>query len=78
MSGGQIDSVMQEDRVFPPAAEFAKRAQIGSQKAYEELYERAKRDPEKFWGELAKSDLMRRTQLGGNLDHGQVLSGRAC
>jgi acetyl-CoA synthetase len=57
MSGGQIDTVMHEDRVFPPSAEFAARSQIGSQRAYEELYERAKADPEKFWGELAKAEL---------------------
>ena len=57
MSGGQIDTVMHEDRVFPPPADFAAKAQIGSLKAYEELYERAKADPEKFWGELAKKEL---------------------
>src|SRR6187401_1973307 len=57
MSGGQIDTVMHEDRKFPPPAEFAAKAQIGSAKAYEELYERAKANPEKFWGELAKSEL---------------------
>jgi acetyl-CoA synthetase len=57
MSGGQIDTVMHEDRKFPPPAEFAAKAQIGSAKAYEELYARAKADPEKFWGELAKSEL---------------------
>ncbi len=57
MSGGQIDTVMQEDRVFPPPAEFASKALIGSLPAYEELYERAKADPEKFWGDLAKQEL---------------------
>src|SRR5262245_11520345 len=57
MSGGQIDTVMQEDRVFPPPADFAARAVIGSMKGYEELYERAKADPEKFWGELARQEL---------------------
>ncbi|MDX1948481.1 MAG: acetate--CoA ligase [Pirellulaceae bacterium] len=57
MSGGQIDTVMQEDRKFPPPAEFCEKAQIGSLAAYEELYERAKSNPEKFWGDLAKTDL---------------------
>ena len=57
MSGGNIDTVMQEERQFPPTAEFVHRAQIGSQAAYEALYERAKTDPEKFWGDLAKSEL---------------------
>jgi acetyl-CoA synthetase len=54
---GQIDTVMHEDRVFPPAKEFAAKASIGSQKAYEELYQRSIADPEKFWGELARQDL---------------------
>jgi acetyl-CoA synthetase len=57
MSGGQIDTVMHEDRVFPPTKEFAAKASIGSMKAYEELYERAKADPEKFWGDLARQEL---------------------
>jgi acetyl-CoA synthetase len=57
MSGGQIDTVMQEDRKFPPTAEFVSKAQIGSMKAYEELYGRAKADPEKFWGDLAREEL---------------------
>ncbi len=57
MSGGQIDTVMHEDRKFPPAAEFVSKAQIGSMEAYEELYGRAKADPQKFWGDLAREEL---------------------
>src|SRR3954471_18730838 len=54
---GQIDTVMLENRVFPPPAELAAKAAIGSQKAYDELYQRAKADPEKFWGDLARQEL---------------------
>src|SRR5262245_42856087 len=57
MSGGQIDTVMQEERLFPPSAEFCSKAALGSMRAYEELYERAKGDPEKFWGDLARGEL---------------------
>ncbi len=57
MSGGQIDTVMQEDRKFPPTVEFVSKAKIGSMQAYEELYGRAKADPEKFWGDLAREEL---------------------
>jgi acetyl-CoA synthetase len=57
MNGGQIDTVMLENRRFAPSAEFASKAGIGSMKAYEELYEQAKADPEKFWGELARQEL---------------------
>ncbi len=56
-AGGQIDSVMQEARVFPPPPEFAARARIGSMEEYEALYERAKNDPESFWGEYAREEL---------------------
>ena len=56
-TAGQIDNVMQENRVFPPSAEFSAAAGIGSMEAYQELYDRAKNDPEKFWGEIAKEEL---------------------
>src|SRR5438094_10495817 len=54
---GQIDTVMLEHRVFPPPPPFAAKAAIGSQKAYEELYQRSIADPEKFWGDLAREEL---------------------
>jgi acetyl-CoA synthetase len=57
MSGGNIDTVMLEKRRFPPSAEFCAKAQIASQQAYDELYDRAKADPEKFWGDLARKEL---------------------
>ncbi len=56
-AGGQIDSVMQEARVFPPPPEFAARARIGSMEEYEALYARAKNDPESFWGAYAREEL---------------------
>ncbi|MGD9857733.1 MAG: AMP-binding protein, partial [Planctomycetaceae bacterium] len=52
-----IESVLQEDRKFPPPAEFAAHAHISSEKQYQELWQRAKDDPGGFWGELAKSEL---------------------
>ena len=57
MSGGKIDTVMLEERQFPPTKEFAERAMIGSSAAYQELYDRALKDPEKFWGDLARQEL---------------------
>ena len=53
--GGSITSVLQETRVFPPPAEFASKAHIGSLAQYEALWNRAKDDPEGFWGEQAQS-----------------------
>ena len=56
MSTG-IDTVMHEERLFPPSREFAAKAIIPSMQAYQELYDRARQDPEKFWGDLAKQEL---------------------
>ena len=54
---GQIDSVMSEDRLFPPAAEFSQSAVIPSMEEYQKLYDAAAADPEGFWGEIARSEL---------------------
>jgi len=54
---GQIVNVMKEARLFPPPKEFAAKARIGSQEAYEKLYKEAVADPEAFWGKLAKEEL---------------------
>ena len=54
---GQIDTVMHEDRLFPPSEEFAAKSRIGSMDAYTELWERAKQDPTAFWGQLAQEEL---------------------
>ncbi len=51
--GGAIHSVLIENRSFPPSAEFASRARVGSIEEYERLWTRAKDDPEGFWGEIA-------------------------
>ena len=56
-STGQIDNVMQENRLFPPSAEFSAAAQIDSMDKYQDLYDRAKNDPEKFWGDIAREEL---------------------
>ncbi|MCE9546286.1 MAG: acetate--CoA ligase [Planctomycetia bacterium] len=56
-SGGQIDTVMQEARLFPPPAEFAAAARIGSLEAYQEMWDEAEADIEGFWGRLATEEL---------------------
>lgn len=55
--GGQIDTVMQEERLFPASAEFAARCQISSYQDYEQLYEEAKQDPVAFWERLGREEL---------------------
>ena len=52
-----IDSVMQENRVFPPPADFASRiggVHVPDLAAWRTQHERSIRDPEGFWGEVAK------------------------
>jgi acetyl-CoA synthetase len=56
-AGGQIDTVMREERVFPPSEQFASRARIGSMEAYQRLYDEAKADLPAFWAKLAREDL---------------------
>ena len=48
-----MDSLLRENRVFPPPAEFAAQAHIGSPGDYEALYRRSIEDPEGFWAEAA-------------------------
>ena len=49
-----ITSVLKEKRLFPPSPNFAARAHIKSLAEYEKLWQRAKDDPEGFWGEQAR------------------------
>ncbi len=51
--GEGIVSVLQELRVFPPAAEFSAQANIKSEEEYNRLWNRAKDDTAGFWGEMA-------------------------
>lgn len=54
---GQIDTVMHEDRLFPPSAEFSGKSRIGSMEAYETLWNEAKANPTAFWEKLAQEEL---------------------
>jgi acetyl-CoA synthetase len=56
-SGGQLDTVMQEARLFQPSQQFSQQAVIGSMQEYQQLYDQALADPEKFWGQLAREEL---------------------
>ena len=56
-TSSQIDNVMHEERIFPPSEDFARRARFNSIEQYEEIYDRAKNDPNGFWDEIAKNEL---------------------
>ncbi len=51
---GQIDTVMQEERLFPPSRDFAGQARIKSMTEYEALWNEAHDDPEAFWAKQAE------------------------
>lgn len=57
MSETSIESILQEKRTFAPPAKFSEQAHIKSLEQYQALYDLAKDDPEKFWGELAEKEL---------------------
>jgi acetyl-CoA synthetase len=53
-----IESVLQEARVFPPPKAFARRAHLKSLTQYRKLYRESIQSPEKFWGRQAKAELV--------------------
>ncbi|HWE03282.1 MAG TPA: acetate--CoA ligase [Tepidisphaeraceae bacterium] len=53
-SNGGIESSLQEQRVFPPPAEFARHAHVKSLEEYQTLYRESIDDPEGFWGKMAQ------------------------
>jgi acetyl-CoA synthetase len=53
-----IETVLQEKRVFPPSAAFVKQANISGMEAYRKLAAEAERDFEGFWARLARENLL--------------------
>jgi acetyl-CoA synthetase len=49
-----IDSLMIENRTFPPSASIRANAHIGSMKQYQQMWEKSINDPDGFWLEQAK------------------------
>jgi acetyl-CoA synthetase len=49
-----MDSLLRENRVFPPSKEFSAKAHIGSLEEYEAMYRRSIEDPNGFWAEAAQ------------------------
>ncbi|HUH63383.1 MAG TPA: AMP-binding protein, partial [Terracidiphilus sp.] len=48
-----IDSILQEKRLFEPPADFSGHAHIKSLEEYERIYAESIKDPEKFWAGIA-------------------------
>jgi acetyl-CoA synthetase len=67
MASKNIVSVLQEERTFAPAADFAARARI-KQPDLERLRRQAAADPNGFWAELARRELTWHTPFTVTLD----------
>jgi len=52
MAQADIESVLNEKRVFAPSAEFSQRAHLGTAE-YERLSRLADEQPETFWADIA-------------------------
>jgi acetyl-CoA synthetase len=48
---------MSTPAVYAPSDEFVRKAHVQSMDAYRDLYQRAERDPEEFWGDLASREI---------------------
>jgi len=53
-----IESVLQEERLFPPSESFSKQARIKSLTEYRRLYSESIASPEEFWGRQAEEELV--------------------
>ena len=62
MAETQIESVMKEERKFPPLKVMSERAHISSMTQYEEMYHRSIHDPEGFWSGVAE-DFFRKQRI---------------
>ncbi|EKV02809.1 acetyl-coenzyme A synthetase [Leptolyngbya sp. PCC 7375] len=52
-----IESILHEQRLFEPPAEFAAAATVSGADQYQALYDKAAADPAAFWAELAEQEL---------------------
>ncbi|HRE13141.1 MAG TPA: acetate--CoA ligase [Usitatibacteraceae bacterium] len=53
-----IESVLQESRIFPPSEAMVKQANVSGMAAYQALCDEAGRDFEGFWARLARENLL--------------------
>ncbi len=67
-----IESVLQETRVFPPSAEFVKQANISGMDAYRKLCAEAERDFEGFWARLAREEVLWHKPFTRTLDESKA------
>ena len=54
-AASDINSILTERRLFPPAPDFARRAHVSSMNQYRAMHRYSIDDPEGFWGEAAST-----------------------
>jgi acetyl-CoA synthetase len=54
----EIESILVENRVFPPPADLVAQANVSGMAGYRALCDEAARDPDAFWGRLARENLV--------------------
>ena len=72
MSSSQIESVLHENRVFDPPAEFSKNARIGSMDAYHALVAEAESDDAEYWARRAREEIVWHKPFTKTLDESQA------
>ena len=50
----EIESVLKENRSFPPTESFREAARVGDRATYDRMYRESVDDPEAFWGRVAR------------------------
>src|SRR4029453_14070690 len=71
MSSG-IESVLQENRVFPPSEAFVKQANVPGWAAYRAMCAEAERDFEGFWARHARENLLGHKPFTKTLDESKA------
>src|SRR5690606_28164580 len=71
-----IESVLVENRVFPPFPDLVKNANISGMEAYQALCREAEQSPDAFWGRLARENLVWDKPFSKVLDESQAPSYR--
>ena len=69
---GSIESNLQENRVFEPAADVVKNAAVSGMQAYQALVAEAERDYEGFWARLAREHVSWKQPFTQVLDESNV------
>jgi acetyl-CoA synthetase len=72
MASSNIETVLQEKRVFPPRPEFVKQANISGMEAYRKLCAEAENDFEGFWARLARETLLWSKPFSKTLDQSKA------